>query len=213
MLVVISNPDVIHAEAAQINSLFKAGLEFFHLRKPRVTEVEIAALLQQIDKRYYPKVALHQHHQLAEKFGIKRLHFTEQKRLQTEDKSLELLYNDGYVLSTSIHQLNDYNILNNRFKYCFYGPVFDSISKPGYGPVIVGRYDEVILKSDIDKEIVSVLEITKNTTKLIAIGGIKSENIQTLKAMGFKGAAVLGSIWQEPDKAVSQFKNLAQLWN
>ena len=74
-LIVISNPISISSEAQIINNLFNEGLRYFHLRKPNESMENIERLLAQIHPSFYPNIALHQHHQLASKFGIKRLHF------------------------------------------------------------------------------------------------------------------------------------------
>ena len=39
-------------------------------------------------------------------------------------------------------------------------------------------------------------------TEIIALGGIKIENVEKAMEMGFDGIAILGTIWQETD-----FKN------
>src|SRR5687768_14398114 len=79
-LIVASDSALRKNEAAVINALFDEGLEVFHLRKPFTSAEETEQLLQQIDNTQVSKIALHQHHQLANMFGIKRLHYPEAKR-------------------------------------------------------------------------------------------------------------------------------------
>jgi len=42
------------------------------------------------------------------------------------------------------------------------------------------------------------------------LGGVDESGIKKLKAMNFDGAAVLGAIWNEPDKAIIHFKLLKE---
>ena len=67
----------------------------------------------------------------------------------------------------------------------FISPIFDSISKVGY-------------KSNFSQD--KLLE-TKNTgllsNNIYALGGIDKNNINILKKYGFKGCAVLGTLWNE----------------
>lgn len=188
-LIVISAPERIADEAQVINHLFEAGLTRLHLRKPGWDIDQLTKLLMQIDAACYPAIALHQHHQLAESFGTKRLHYTEQNRISTSAQTLKARAQDGYILSTSVHNVADIDNFG-LFDYVFFGPVFNSISKPGYNSTLPPG-----------------LNINKNAhnTKVIALGGVHKHNLNTVQQMNFDGAAVLGTIWCDPQQAVSSF--------
>lgn len=188
-LVVISNPVAVPDEHTLINSMFDAGLKRFHLRKPGDTLGEVRRLIQHIEPMYYSGIALHQYHEMAEEFGMKRLHFKEESRSLKAHRSL--LKTKGYSLSTSVHSLSDLHSME-EFDYVFFSPVFDSISKPGYSAVIGQNFK-------LDKSIAA---------NVIALGGLNRQNINQVKAMGFAGAAVLGAVWNDPSKAI---KNLIEL--
>lgn len=197
MLIVLSSDVAVANEARLINDLFAAGLNIFHLRKPGWTQIENAILLDNIDEKYHAKIALHQHHQVAQKFGINRLHFTEAKRKQTSTKILVDLKESGNILSTSIHHVAEYADLSECFAYVFFGPVFNSISKQGY-------------TSNIDKDF--KIPLLKNYPKAIAIGGITGKNLSEALNMQFDGVAALGTIWQQPEESITQFKTLQEAW-
>ncbi|KAA5540325.1 thiamine phosphate synthase [Adhaeribacter rhizoryzae] len=190
-LIVISSPVAIADEPAIINRLFAAGLEILHLRKPNTRAAEIATLLNQINPIYYPRIALHHHHGLAEQFGISRLHFPEQERQRLSVSDWQKIQAAGYKLSTSVHQLEIIKILPPVFEYGFFSPVFTSISKPSYQSVLNNNY---YLKAE-DKPF-----------PVIALGGISASKISQVRKMNFDGAALLGAIWQEPEKALDNFK-------
>lgn len=189
MLIVISSPTPVSNEAFLINQLFEEGLSVFHLRKPDYTEPELTALLKEINPVHYSKVALHQFHHVAGSFGIKRLHFNGEDRRQIKEDTLMTYKSEGAILSTSVHSMPEYHDLSSHFDYTFLGPVFDSISKPGYQA-------KAFNMEGMDK---------KQTTKLIALGGIDSANCRKAYSMGFDGVAVLGAVWNNEHK-INAFK-------
>ncbi|QRR00779.1 thiamine phosphate synthase [Dyadobacter sandarakinus] len=195
-LIVITHPEMLPDEADIINRLFALGLPRLHVRKPEVSEADMKALIQSIAKTYRGRMVLHQHHQLAAVFDIGGIHFTEHNRLMQTADDLNEWKKHGFTLSTSIHDPDALQSLSHSFDYVFLGPVFDSISKPGY-------------KSRIPDEF--YLNKYNYTGKVFALGGIDVHNIQTIAQMGMDGAAVLGSIWQKPENAVNQFRLLASL--
>jgi thiamine-phosphate pyrophosphorylase len=192
MVIVISNPVSVKDEHQIINQLFDEGLEIFHLRKPECSKSEIADLLEKIDSRHYTKIALHQHHEIAETFGMQRLHFTEESRKQMTDMKVP----EKKILSSSIHAPEDSKTVSPFFEYVFLGPVFDSISKPGHRSILNQGF--------------KLPEIKK--TKLIALGGVDNSKIQEVKGYEFDGIAVLGHIWKETKNAVSNFRLIKTEW-
>jgi thiamine-phosphate pyrophosphorylase len=190
MLLVISNPTPVIQEASIINQLFDEGLPVFHLRKPKSSLKEMALLLQEIKPLHYPKIALHHHNNIAPDFGISRLHYTEAARKEATPETLST-QRSAYTLSTSVHSPEDYRDLPDYFDYAFLGPVFNSISKPGYE----GQAFDV---APSDK---------KRSTRLIAIGGIDETNYHKAYDMGYDGIALLGAVWNKNDK-LSAFKTI-----
>jgi thiamine-phosphate pyrophosphorylase len=188
MVIVISNPTMLENEAVLINELFDHGLQLFHLRKPNYSKEELRKLLNEIDASNYPKIALHQRHELAKEFGIKRLHFTEELRIGITP---EYLCNNDFILSTSVHSVEDLEMLHDVFEYAFLSPVFDSISKPDYKAV---QFDLSVNSA-------------QPKTKVIGLGGITSSNYQKAMKMGFDGVALLGAIWHNPN-GVQEFQKI-----
>ena len=181
VMIVITNPIPISNEIENIHSLFENGLELLHVRKPNFSETEMNAFLSEIKSDFRQQLVLHSHHQLASAAGIHRIHFTEKARIETSEKSLKNWQKNGFTLSTSIHSMSDFEKLSNVFDYAFFGPVFESISKPKY-------------VSDIDFE-KELKQRNNNKTTLIALGGITSERIKTALKYGFDDVALLGTIW------------------
>ena len=188
-LIVISNPTVFPDEPQLINALFEEGLEIFHVRKPGLSMKDTIDLLLQINPEHRSKLAMHEHHTIADKIGTKRIHFSEEKRLYTTEHELKQWKSKQYVLSTSVHTVEDYQGLSGNFHYTFLGPVFDSISKPGY-------------KASSTFQLPSLRQ-----TQVIAIGGITPNKLRSVAEARFDGAALLGAIWQDPMRAIKIYQN------
>ena len=193
-LIIISSPDQVNDEAKIINKLFELGLEYFHIRKPADPLEQVRHLITGIDPGYYPCISLHQHHCLTEEFRIKHLHYTESERSKLKNNKLTRLISNGFILSTSIHNLSLLPSLN-EYQYVFFGPVYNSISKQGYKSVLPPGF-----------------KITKinDLPLIIGIGGIEANNMDSIKKMNFDGVAILGSIWKNTEQAVENFKIIQQ---
>jgi thiamine-phosphate pyrophosphorylase len=194
MLILISNPTRLVEEGTLINRFFDEGLDVFHIRRPQDSEEDVKALIESIDSKYHMQISLHQHHRLADNYGINRLHFSEHFRRNQEEEVAQILNDKNYQLSTSVHSTKNFELLNKGFSYSFIGPVFDSISKPGY-----------TAKAD------NLIPSFQNSTKAIAIGGIQSSNLHRLKGC-FDGVAILGIIWCSNDP-IRNFLQIRKIWN
>lgn len=190
-MLVITNPVPIPNEIDTIHSLFENGLELLHIRKPDFSKEEMKSFLSEIKSGYRQQLVLHSHHQLATEFGINRIHFTEKTRMEMTDESLKNWKKNGFILSTSIHKMNDFEGLYNVFDYTFFGPVFESISKPDY-------HSNIDFKKELEHR-------TNNKTALIALGGITSDKIKTALEYGFDEVALLGTIWNS-NHPIENFK-------
>jgi thiamine-phosphate pyrophosphorylase len=195
MLVVISSPVTVPQEAEWFNRFFEAGLEVLHLRKPAVDEETLRALLRDIDSQYYSRLAWHQHHVEGEAWNIQRIHLTATVRQRTSPTQVERWRACGKTISTSIHSPEEYGALASSIAYTFIGPVFPSISKPGYKPI-----------ASLQAPVRGL-----HSPKVIAIGGIESHRCQEACESGFDGVAVLGAVWQRGNP-VENFKRVQEAW-
>ncbi|KAF2508017.1 thiamine phosphate synthase [Flavobacterium zhairuonense] len=189
-MIVITNPFYAEDEIDILHFLLEEGLSLLHIRKPDFLELEMAQFIHQIKLEFRSNLVLHSHHSLAEDFGINRFHFSEKERKIDSDFPAGLPKSCRYK-STSTHSITDFNSLKNDFDYAFLSPVFKSISKENYLP-----------KTDLFEEIKSR---TNHKTKVVALGGIDSNNIQTTLKNGFDDIALLGAIWNNK-KPLTEFK-------
>lgn len=195
-MIVISNPTAIANEINTIHTLFERGLELFHVRKPEFSAEEMKAFVTAIGLEFRNRLVLHNHHHLAEDLEINRLHFTEKMRKEIDPETL-YHYNEKRIhLSTSVHTIEAFNDLRIFFQYAFLSPVFASISKSNY-------------QSDINL-LEAIQNRSNHQTKLVALGGIESSNIQKTLAAGFDEVALLGSIWNT-NNPIENFKLCQQI--
>lgn len=189
-LVVVSKPDYFEEEGQLFNQFFDIGLQLLHLRKPGNERLRFVKLMEQIDPHYYPRIVIHQHHEMAAKFSLNRLHFPEAKRQKLSIAEIRALKEQGFLLSSSIHQLDLLPELK-YLEYVFFGPVFNSISKTGYHTALPVDF---VLSPQI--------------TKVFAIGGIDAGKLNMVKGMNFDGAAVLGALWHQQETPVQELEKL-----
>ncbi|WP_394773729.1 thiamine phosphate synthase [Flavobacterium sp.] len=190
-MIVITNPSAIANEITIIHSLFEEGLSLLHIRKPDFSELEMAQFIHQIKMEYRSNLVLHNHHELAEYFGINRIHFSEKERKYDRVSPARFTKPCRYNYSSSTHSIEDFNSLENDFDYAFLGPVFTSISKENYHP---------------KENLFEALKLrTNNKAKVIALGGIDAKNIKQTLENGFDDVALLGSIWNN-ESPIKQFK-------
>ncbi len=193
-MIVITNPFAISGEIGFIDSLFEEGLALLHIRKPEFCEDEMAHFIHQIKMEFRSNLVLHSHHKLAEGLGINRIHFSERDRKKSHDFPVRFSKSCRY--STSTHSIEDFNSVEKDFEYAFLSPIFKSISKKEYYP---------------EKDLFEALKERTNTiTKVIALGGIDSQNITKTLENGFDDVALLGSIWNS-ENPVKQFKLCQQI--
>lgn len=192
MIIVITPEQSVRNENEIINELFKEGLELLHIRKPAMEVKTMRNYIHSIQSDYHEKLVLHNHYVLAEEFGTSRIHCKEAERPNIPDHFL-----DEYRVSTSVHSINDFNTLDSRWEYAMISPVFQSISKAGYGT------GTKILESIQQRE--------NDHSGLIALGGINQYNIETVFSEDVDGAALLGAVWEseEPIKTYIQCRKNA----
>jgi thiamine-phosphate pyrophosphorylase len=197
-MIVISNPVSVPNEINDIHALFAEGLTLFHVRKPDFSEAEMKGFVSKIQLDFRELLVLHNHHQLAEAFGINRIHFSENERAKRPSISGNFQKPVRYktILSTSVHSIKDFNRLEKEFDYAFLSPIYPSISKPDYASEI-NHFEAIKLRTNF-------------STKLVALGGISSDNIQQIIENGFDDVALLGTIWNS-NNPIQNFKKCQQI--
>lgn len=165
--IAITTPHFFPGEAERIISILQnREVDLVHIRKPESTAYDIKELLDEIPEELHPRLKLHDHFSLLDKYELGGIHLNSRN---------SQLYPGAKSVSGSIHNLDEIEN-TDMLDYFFISPVFDSISKQGYK----AAFNLDLLSSRI------------RGRKAIALGGVTPEKFPMLKSLGFYGAALLG---------------------
>jgi thiamine-phosphate pyrophosphorylase len=185
-LIVVSPDSEDPREIPALGEMLREGLERYHVRKPSWSEARLRSWIQGVPEEWRPRLSIHGHAGIASDLGLGGSHERE-RDAATGAKS------------RSVHSLPDLARLRSRYAYLFYGPVFASLSKPGYGPS-AGKSE-----AELGRE----LSRGAGGGLVYAIGGVTAERLARVRDIGFDGAAVLGAVWGEEDP-VGSFRQLRE---
>ena len=181
LAILISSASIRDGETSIISDLFEVGLQRLHLRKPNSHASEVAKLIISIPELYHNRIVVHRFPELLNEFNLAGYHHYSSEKL-VECKGTR---------SRSLHKLDELKNINEPIDYCFFGPVYESISKKGYMPKISMPELGGTLHN---------LKTQKPKKPLIyALGGVRRRKIPELFNLGFDGVTLLGSIWGKKD--------------
>lgn len=179
-LAVITTPTFFGGEEELVRRLFDSGLERLHLRKPGATREELVRFLDSLRASDRARIVLHDHFRLCLRYGCAGVH------LNSRNPSLPAEL-EGVSVSRSCHSLEELGTWKESCNYLFLSPIYDSISKEGYGSAFP--------REELEKARESGLL----DSRVYALGGVSLEHIDELRGLGFGGVAVLGALWQSSD--------------
>lgn len=175
MTIVITLPTFFDGEAGQIAQLLRGSVDLLHIRKPQASAEEVERLIREIPAEYHPRLVLHDHHSLAEKYQLHGVHLNSRNPLPPEGWH-------GSV-SRSCHTLEEVREWKEKCDYVSLSPIFDSISKQGYHAAFSARQLAQAKKEGIIDE------------KVLALGGVTFHRLDEVQRMGFGGGMILGDAW------------------
>lgn len=168
----ISPEELTDDEAETVTDLLDNGLwDMAHLRHPSASLTEMRHLIEAIPQRLHRRLRIHGHFSLAAEFNLGGLH------LNRRCPEAPSFYSGP--MSRSCHSIAE-TVASTDCDYVTLSPVFDSISKPGYKSAFT------------DKDLKHINGI--KTPRIVALGGITPERIDTVKEYGFGGYAVKGAV-------------------
>lgn len=192
-LIIISPPEDVPGETQIVDSIFARLPVIYHLRKPGKVDEQLADYLNRIAATCHFRVMVHGYKKLLRRFNLKGIHYSEKVRCQQPQaiRQFRRAHPDSRI-SSAFHHITDVPDSHGLFDYIFLRPIFDSISKKGYH----AAFDHADLRRCLSR--------TGHT--VIALGGIDEQRVAMAARLGFKGVAVLGSVWEsaDPEKAAGR---------
>jgi thiamine-phosphate pyrophosphorylase len=220
-LVMISPEHDDPREIAVLSALLTAGLERYHVRKPHWSVAQLEAWLRALPAEWRPRLVLHSHHELVATLGLGGYHWRDEKggaRCPQRAESV-LGTSRSTFTSHSCHDLAALRAALGHYDSVFFGPVFSSISKPGYATELTAQMERVVPTRSLKNEdlnasgrrvppteISSLLNSRtpgERRTAVLALGGVTAARLPQVRAFGFDGVAVLGAVWQADDPAAA----------
>lgn len=174
-LILLTPPDFFVEEDKILTALFEEGLDLLHLRKPDTEPVYSERLLTLLPETYHSQIVVHDHFYLKEEFDLRGIHLN--------GRNPERPANYKGHISKSFHDLDELKTERKNFNYSFLSPIFDSISKSNY----TSAFDMEVLKQAASNGIID--------KKVMALGGITTDNMEIVKELGFGGVVILGDLW------------------
>ena len=174
-IIAVTLPEVRSDDARIIASLLNSVVDIVHLRKPDASVERCAAILSQLSAEHRSRIVIHDYAELYEEYSLLGIHVNKSVRTLPEDYS--------GLRTRSCHSLEEAERLKGDYDYIFLSPIFDSISKIGYGSQF--SHEELLRASNegiIDE-------------RVVALGGVTPDKIPYLESLGFGGAAMSGAIY------------------
>lgn len=226
MKLIVISPEAFRSnEADVLAGLFDAGLDRYHVRKPRATASEIGRWLRTLPREWRSRLVLHGHHDLAESLGLGGYHERDSQPvgrvlaraipsdarassqptvLRSEQPldsqvALPLLFT-----SRACHDLPTLQAALGRYDAVLVSPIFPSLSKPGHAPD--GALPHAALRT-----LLANRTATQRRTMVHALGGVTTARIPACREIGFDGIAVIGAVWGADDPVRSFNALLAEV--
>ena len=187
MKLIVISPEGSRADEVEVvRLLFAAGLARYHVRKPSWSVGEMRRFLSQFHAAERASLVLHSHHELVPALGLGGTHYPARHAdVQRATRSFGLASRACHSVPELAEALGGYDAV-------FISPLFPSISKPGHG---AGQA--------IDHEALQGCLRSRNenraATQVIGLGGIDASRVESCRALGLDGIAVLGAVWNARD--------------
>jgi thiamine-phosphate pyrophosphorylase len=175
------------AEAA-----FSAGCRWLSLREkdlPQAQQVELLRELLDRAQQFQATVTLHGDPALAQQARADGVHLS----AGGDAAAARRVLGKDALIGLSVHGVEEASNVDVKVvDYVIAGPVFDTQSKPGYGPALGPEGLALIAKAC--------------PVAVVAIGGIDPQNVSDCRAAGAAGIAVMGGVMraENPAEVVAQ---------
>lgn len=186
MFVLFTPPTARGKDFLLYNELFAKGLHCLVLRMPKASCQEYEDALLHIEPQYRKRIIICDHYHLIKKVGLGGAHLRKEQRY---------LYDEvrGYTdrVTTSTHSFEELSSLPFTPTFAFLSPIYNSICKIGYKPVIT--LDEC------------PVHLAALPFPVVALGGIAPDKVKEALTYGFAGVAAMGYFYDRIDRMAEAF--------
>lgn len=166
------------AEKQRIISLLESKkIEYFHIRKPEFTSVQMSLWLEDLPLAIRKRLSLHDCLEVAKEFQIGGVHLNKRNNY-TAPFAFE-----GRI-SVSCHSIEEVKEWKTKTDYLFLSPIYNSISKEGYE----AKFSKEELRKAVKQGVID--------EKVFALSGVEPSKFSELKEIGFSAAAIMGFLWK-----------------
>jgi thiamine-phosphate pyrophosphorylase len=185
LLVITDRKQAAAPLADVLGAAFAAGCRWASLREkdlPANEQVQLARDLLALARRFGARLTLHGDPGVALQAGVDGVHLS----AGADAAAARALLGHEKRIGISIHSAAEARALDRSLiDYAVLGPVYETASKPGYGPALGAEGVRLIAR------IASV--------PIVAIGGITPERVAAVVEAGARGVAVMGNAMRSPD--------------
>jgi thiamine-phosphate pyrophosphorylase len=197
LLLVTDRKQAVEPLADILAAAFAAGCRWASLREKDLSvpeQVALARSLMPVAHRWNARLTVHGDVATAVAAGTDGVHLA----AGGDVTGVRTALGQGALVGISIHSIAEARSLDPTLvDYAIAGPVFETASKPGYGPALGPAGLRVIAAT--------------SRVPVIAIGGITPERIAEIMAAGAAGVAVMGSVMRVRDPGDEMSALLAAL--
>lgn len=188
-IIAITTPKVVDEDGYIITSLLDLDIDILHLRKPESGIDECRKLLETLSDTHRRRIVIHDYPELYDEFSLRGIHIN--RRVTQPPKGY-----DG-LRTRSCHSFEEVVRFKGDYDYLLLSPIFDSISKSGYGSAFSSEELRRASQQGIIDE------------RVVALGGITLDKIDYLRDMHFGGVAMVGAIYSV--EGVARLKELGSI--
>lgn len=159
------------------NLLQNNEIEYFHIRKPEFTSMQMSLWLEDLPLAIRKRLSLHDCLEVAKEFQIGGVHLNKRNNYAIPS---------GYEgrISRSCHSIEEVKEWKSKCDYVFLSPIYNSISKEGYE----AKFSKEELRKAVKQGVID--------ENVFALSGVEPSKFSELKEIGFSAAAIMGFLWK-----------------
>ncbi len=195
----MTKPTYFVEEDKILTSLFDAGLDNLHLKKPGASPMYAERLLTLLPEDYHGKITVHDHFYLKEEYHLRGIHI--------DNPATAVPAGYRGKVSRTCSDINMLKEMKRQSDYVLLGNIFNSQTDPlQTSNFNANELEEAARRGLIDRHV-------------YAVGGMNTDNIRMASDLGFGGIVICGDLWnrfnihQQTDyqELLSHFEKLRKL--